>query len=71
MDKRLCTITVDQVNGHAGQEPELESLDSVLVGVALGCLSYLLPAALFCAVTYTKIDLFLALALTLFIHAEV
>jgi hypothetical protein len=71
MDKRLLSITFDQVNAPPARQEDQESLDSVWTGIALACLSYMLPVVLLCVVMYTRVDLFLASALTVFVHAEI
>lgn len=71
MSKRLFRISLDQINEPGPPDGAPEQLDSVLVGIALGCASCLLPVALLWIVTFTATDLFLALALAFFIHAEI
>src|SRR5687768_10858238 len=71
MGNRLNKISLDLVNQSEPGPPAPETLDSVLVRIALGCVSHLLPVALLVVVTFTAIDPMLAIALTFFIHSEV
>lgn len=71
MGKRLSKISLDLINQPGSRECAPETLDDVLVGIALGCVSHLLPVALLWVVTFTATDPLLAIALTFFIHSEV
>jgi hypothetical protein len=71
MGKRLSKISLDLINRPEPRECAPETLDNVLVGITLGCVSHLLPVALLGVVTFTTADPMLAIALTFFIHSEV